>query len=1381
MFGDAEWLYFHFCFQTKSKSKTPSGSPAKALTSRSPAKSLTGGTSPKMLSSGSPAKAFTSASNAKTLTSSSPAKALSSRSPTKTLTSGTAAKLWTSQSKCLATGCSIKILTSGNEPKLLTYVSSLKQLAQRSPGKLVTSKTKWVSPTVVDKPQDASSGDSADCLLSETTATYTFNSRNYENIGSINESPSATSTCPTSPLPELSNESSCSEANAKEIKETVKSKHLLNLKNCAKAKVLVEDICKKRSGKPSMLPTAGKRPRGRPRKELTMDCKKPKGPSDQPSWLLAGKNKPGRKPKSRITDALHQSKHAPMITSLKDNYNVMIKTEIKEELPDDSSISTATVLNNNAVKEARDTLEGDWILDGVELPPGAVSVQIKKEPVEDLKPDISEELPGLIKHKDSPGDIFGGQSDLISYPSEQGHFLNIFGLIKKSDIKQESLKNKLHREVGGKLRRVIKPRMAPEMVYNKLTLARGCTLVGESEDKSVLTKDTVRSAQKARPLHADSLKPKTKMHEAKQTTPIKLTSQQLTLAQSLFNSGKLAAAKRLLCEGKMPNSELFSKKLLLKPPPKTNEMHSGANGTMATSNEHTEKTMKKEKLLGRLTTPTASSNKIQGRKQPLTKMSNSAVSLVKEESAGTRRSSRHQGSKRKQWWHLLRAAPDEFEEDKAWDEEQVRLEKRRKMLKEKRKRELFDHLQVKEHEAKDLSSSQESSSSESKPAKHQCTDVDLMESKKLKRSEQSASGHDEDFQSEIESESKVASSIVLSESCSDQYAPTNDVKDWMEVDAESNANLKRKRKKKKKKFGDEEPSAQLPHHSDLVQQIQPLVKNLMEGGAETESMQLEMELKSEQLETCVAKNSADAPKVSEEAPTWPEAAICEGYQCTIPHMCSTCWINDHMYCLNMKRIARDLPPFGGCLHYSLCSHYPRRDIEHKPAYKCTKFVPSEPSVEPLCVSATGGTLAVNALQPITESDLFCNEQMVESDESSPGSPVPQGTEILKAQLKARAVQIAKSLGMPSSEAHAMRNQHVLKEVAYVSLNADQDDSSDADTLDNSSIAINQHGAELVLYNGQSYMPNHTFEDSDEMPAGWLKPISAPKQSPASGRSPKSTQDVDHKAKKLQIRLCPPENLDMPLNDISKVGVTHKLVRVKVHRVGDNKILLKQMKDLGSLGSEEVLIREIELPATSDSKNEEMDINWLSNILAEEAVKLASVTDKIIENVDQLKGKKKHRKSELDIPASPSPITFTETDSRQSPSLTDNASDSVPWTIETIEEDGDEGNESNPEEIPIYLDRDITEKEVDPKMAALITITAAAGCKMPDLPIWITSMEKTSTDTQDSILNISTKEIREEDQDVLHSIKVMIWALYLLCYSVCVCVCVRTRLFISGYL
>ena len=50
------------------------------------------------------------------------------------------------------------------------------------------------------------------------------------------------------------------------------------------------------------------------------------------------------------------------------------------------------------------------------------------------------------------------------------------------------------------------------------------------------------------------------------------------------------------------------------------------------------------------------------------------------------------------------------------------------------------------------------------------------------------------------------------------------------------------------------------------------------------------------------------------------------WACVTPHMCSVCWVNDHMYCSNMRRTSRDLPPHGGCLHYIPCEHYQRETI-----------------------------------------------------------------------------------------------------------------------------------------------------------------------------------------------------------------------------------------------------------------------------------------------------------------------------------------------------------------------------------------------------------------------------------------------------------------------
>ena len=58
----------------------------------------------------------------------------------------------------------------------------------------------------------------------------------------------------------------------------------------------------------------------------------------------------------------------------------------------------------------------------------------------------------------------------VPYPSDQSQFFGMFGLVKKSDVpKDDPSKNKLHRSVGGKLRRTVKPNIKSEMVYTRLT------------------------------------------------------------------------------------------------------------------------------------------------------------------------------------------------------------------------------------------------------------------------------------------------------------------------------------------------------------------------------------------------------------------------------------------------------------------------------------------------------------------------------------------------------------------------------------------------------------------------------------------------------------------------------------------------------------------------------------------------------------------------------------------------------------------------------------------------------------------------------------------------------------------------------------------------
>jgi hypothetical protein len=139
-------------------------------------------------------------------------------------------------------------------------------------------------------------------------------------------------------------------------------------------------------------------------------------------------------------------------------------------------------------------------------------------------------------------------------------------------------------------------------------------------------------------------------------------------------------------------------------------------------------------------------------------------------------------------------------------------------------------------------------------------------------------------------------------------------------------------------------------------------------------------------------------------------------ECLVPHMCRICWINDHMYCKNMKRIARDLPPCGGCLHYVPCEHYRHlRESYLSTAVSTVVMRPFETLLNPLPqpmvsssddeedtgVSGGKDTLEVPVKYATCADDLLCHEIMLDSDHEHQHA---EGTELLSAQLKARAVR-----------------------------------------------------------------------------------------------------------------------------------------------------------------------------------------------------------------------------------------------------------------------------------------------------------------------------------------------------------------------------------------
>lgn len=114
-------------------------------------------------------------------------------------------------------------------------------------------------------------------------------------------------------------------------------------------------------------------------------------------------------------------------------------------------------------------------------------------------------------------------------------------------------------------------------------------------------------------------------------------------------------------------------------------------------------------------------------------------------------------------------------------------------------------------------------------------------------------------------------------------------------------------------------------------------------------------------------------------------------------MCSVCWVNDHMYCINMKRTTNDLPVIGGCIHHVPCFHYMQQGTT------ATHQLLSDGRCHSEChklksVSATGnGEIQEDLVgRHWNDKDLICREEMLLFDWESP-SALQNGTENLNVQ------------------------------------------------------------------------------------------------------------------------------------------------------------------------------------------------------------------------------------------------------------------------------------------------------------------------------------------------------------------------------------------------
>ena len=221
----------------------------------------------------------------------------------------------------------------------------------------------------------------------------------------------------------------------------------------------------------------------------------------------------------------------------------------------------------------------------------------------------------------------------VSYPSvQQDAFFSAFGLVKKTELPKDGKVNKLHRLAGGKLRRVLKPNFAPGMVYKD-----GKIVVEDAAEGSPKSKAKALKSQFAQKLDFDDA--------------------------ADIGSG---------------NSPKPKKREWLKPPPRKSKSPVKDQAVIETAHSKSSRNASKGKALKQ-----QSEKKLKKHSSfPGEGSSKRPSSMSKTKSSDDidlnmlpfRRSSRQRDSKRKEWKHLLRAAPDEFEEDPKWEEE---IDKRR--------------------------------------------------------------------------------------------------------------------------------------------------------------------------------------------------------------------------------------------------------------------------------------------------------------------------------------------------------------------------------------------------------------------------------------------------------------------------------------------------------------------------------------------------------------------------------------------------------------------------------------------------------------------------------------------------------------------------------
>ena len=807
------------------------------------------------------------------------------------------------------------------------------------------------------------------------------------------------------------------------------------------------------------------------------------------------------------------------------------------------------------------------------------------------------------------------RSSPLPYPSDniqQDQFFHMFGLVKKSVLmKDASITNRLHRAAGGKLRRVIKPCMKPEMVYRRLELARGCIIQGMHEKVQALDewKSSSKLPSNARVFMYDERR---KRHEiladskvaqltaempagqrSKPSTPVRGNSGRASPATDTAllkdNVPSVKSARKLCFDGlvESPKQQL---KQYLKPKAKkrkhltfectSDDAKAQCTRTTPGCEVNASSAVDLSVILGSL--KQEPDNSVDAPSSPL----------------ASRRSARQRGTKRKMWSHLLRAAPDEFVIDRHWEKEQQIKEERRQAR-------LWRNT-----EDESVGASHENSNNEDDSLTRQLATDDLP----AERDVQVAPIEDNTM-------SYPSPKICV------KIEPRSDVEQVeSSVIVATPTVVKKKKKKKKKKpttvfddvplpvnvIGLDGQSLPVDKCQMLFEQLKPVLTDLVNSNSKIGDDVLFLPNSNKDNLEChetlpyVFSSSAGASPSG----TWAgnERYRYTDHECTIPHMCMVCWINDHMYCKNMKRVARDLPPCGGCIHYIPCKHYRHlKDTQHYSRKRTQKFTPPSSDSTKKSASATAkaslGTPIDYHKAQLSADDLLCYEEMLESD-SEPSSPdTPAGTEILKAQLKARACQIAQSLGV--------KRLSSLKEVSRVPEVLLTEDKSEGDH--GGHVDVCEYAAEVILFSGVrfNYTPVHEPLLSSINP--YALPVARPMRTDS---APKMMKEAGGKSIVSAFK-----NIKMPGKFCIRVahqasGVTpgvssadgHQVV--KVQRIEPKKLLLQATPSGGETDDTKVSFelvpeeREICLPANKRG-DADFDSDLLGGVIAQEAMNLVS--------------------------------------------------------------------------------------------------------------------------------------------------------------------------------